>query len=55
MKNKNIIYADIVICGGALAGISTALSLQRLNLKILIIDPISIIDLVNQDVVMDQI
>jgi 2-octaprenyl-6-methoxyphenol hydroxylase len=49
MKNKNIIYADIVICGGALAGITAALSLQRLNLKILIIDPISIIDLVNQD------
>ena len=49
MIKKNILSTDIAICGGALSGLTAALVLQKLNLNILIIDPLTIGELVKKD------
>ena len=49
MIKKNILSTDIVICGGALSGLTAALVFQKLNLNILIIDPLTIGELVKKD------
>ena len=42
-------HADIIICGGALAGMTLALSLQKKGFDVVIIDPRSIKETVEQD------
>ena len=49
MIKKNILSTDIVICGGALSGLTAALVFQKLNLNILIIHPLTIGELVKKD------
>ena len=44
-----MILSDIVICGGALSGLTAALALQKLNMKILIIDPLTIEEIIKKD------
>ena len=49
MEKKNSSRADIIICGGALAGMTLALSLQRKGFKIIIVDPRSEKQIIEQD------
>ena len=42
-------YTNIIICGGALAGMTLALSLQRKGFNIIIIDPRDIKEVIEQD------
>ena len=42
-------HTDIIICGGALAGMTLALSLQRKGFKIIIVDPRSEKQIIEQD------
>ena len=49
MEKKNTSRADIIICGGALAGMTLALSLQRKGFNIIIIDPRSEKQVIEQD------
>lgn len=49
MNKNKIILSDIVICGGALSGLAAALAFQKLNMNIIIIDPLTIKELVKKD------
>ena len=49
MEKKNSSRTDIIICGGALAGMTLALSLQRKGFKIIIVDPRSEKQIIEQD------
>jgi 2-octaprenyl-6-methoxyphenol hydroxylase len=49
LEKKNSSRADIIICGGALAGMTLALSLQRKGFKIIIVDPRSEKQIIEQD------
>ena len=49
MDRQNTLKADIIICGGALAGMTLALSLQRKGFNIILIDPRSEKQVIEQD------
>ena len=49
MERQNTLKADIIICGGALAGMTLALSLQRKGFNIILIDPRSEKQVIEQD------
>ena len=49
MEKKISFRTDIIICGGALAGMTLALSLQRKGFKIIIVDPRSEKQIIEQD------
>ena len=49
MERQNTLRADIIICGGALAGMTLALSLQRKGFNIILIDPRSEKQVIEQD------
>jgi len=49
LENNNTSRTDIIICGGALAGMTLALSLQRKGFNIIIIDPRSEKQVIEQD------
>ena len=49
MERQNISRTDIIICGGALAGMTLALSLQRKGFNIIIVDPRSEKQVIEQD------
>ena len=49
LERQNALRADIIICGGALAGMTLALSLQRKGFNIILIDPRSEKQVIEQD------
>ena len=49
MDREDTLYTNIIICGGALAGMTLALSLQRKGFNIIIIDPRDIKEVIEQD------
>ena len=55
MKYKTVLYigknvhTDVIICGGALAGMTLALSLQTKGFDVLVIDPRSVNELIEKD------
>ena len=42
-------HTDVIICGGALAGMTLALSLQKKGFDVLLVDPRSVRELMQQD------
>ena len=43
------LHTDVIICGGALAGMTLALSLQKKGFDVLLVDPRSVRELMQQD------
>ena len=48
-EDKNILHCDIVICGGALAGMTLSLALKQKGFNVIIVDPKSVKDLIDLD------
>ena len=50
MENKdNSSQSDVVICGGALVGMTLALALKQKGFNIILVDPRSVEELINKD------
>ena len=47
--NKNTLYSDVVICGGALAGMTLALAFIKNGFNVVMVDPKTVKDLINFD------
>ena len=48
-NNKNKLYSDVVICGGALAGMTLALGFIKKGFNVVIIDPKTVQELISFD------